>query len=396
MLKEEKFKVNSFFYYANLYRQKAVPDEEIEAINMTDEFWKEMENEIRNDELPNININAKVRMAKSTTGIEVAKQLYNKMVEIKRLKGKEPFGIKNIARDQQEYCRMMSNPDVNWTVILTDEINELEETGENVTAERALNSVFSNVQAGRYVYRVSCSPASVTDPNADVFLEIIGVDRKRKITHCHLYYRMLKGGDQYMQLLGYVEINVGDLIKEWLKIKEDFFKNDTKKDQEITKKIEKARKKDFYVEYMCRKYEKMKLITEEGIMRPRELEYAEVIMETIVDLIALTRTNILTKDTIKSYILMKFRNHRIPTSIIGEELATQRANAVLSLYKLYFKLGKSIIDLEKKYEETGKQELREKVKVITNEWTAIDRAIKAQMEELNKMIEIKKKYEIQR
>ena len=41
----------------------------------------------------------------------------------KREKGK--FGIKNIARDQQEYSKIMRDPDIQNTVILTDEMNEL-------------------------------------------------------------------------------------------------------------------------------------------------------------------------------------------------------------------------------------------------------------------------------
>lgn len=206
-----KFKTNKFYFYANEYMSKATSDEDIASLDMTEEFWDEIEQEIEHDELVDININAKVRIGKSTTGIFIAKELFERMCKIKKLKGKKPFGMRNIARDQQEYSKKMRDPELSFDVIVTDEINELEETGENVTVEKALLNVFSDVQAGRYVHRVSCSPKGVADPNADVFLEIISVDKKRRITHAHLYYRMFRGGSEYMQLLGYVNFNVGTL-----------------------------------------------------------------------------------------------------------------------------------------------------------------------------------------
>ena len=177
-----KYETNRFYYYANIYRQKSTSDEELQGIDMTDEFWNEIEEEIKADELVDININAKVRIGKSTVGIHIGKKVFYLL--LKHAKRKEgSFGINNIARDEQEYSKMMRDPKTGFTVIVTDEINALDSTGENTTVEQALNSNWSNVQAGRYVHRICCSPKGVTDENADIFLEVIAVDKVNKITH---------------------------------------------------------------------------------------------------------------------------------------------------------------------------------------------------------------------
>jgi len=397
MNKEEKlrkqeqplFKTNRFFSLAEEYRIYGTSDVEIALIDMTDEFWKEIEIEIRDEELVDIQLNAKVRMSKSSTGIYIGKRLFELMIKHKKREGGK-FGINNIARDQQEYSRIMRNPLSRNTVIVTDEMNELEQTGENVTIEKALNNVFSNVQAGRYVHRVCCSPRETIDVNADVFLEVISVDRRKKITHCYLYYNVFKGGQTYKQLLGHVNFYLGDLIKNWLKIKNLFNKeNKTESDKN---KIEEMRKKDFYVEYMIRKYEKMELITKEGILRPRLLEYANVILNVEEKLRELAKLNVLVKDTVKNYIKMYCRKGGIPTSIIGEELMTQEVIGILSLWKNLNKINKDIKRLIEK-ENFGKED-KEKVQIMKDISIELLNTIHAQLEELRRYREINEKYQI--
>ena len=73
-------------------------------------------------------------------------------------------------------------------IILTDEQNELEKGGENATTEQQLRSVFSDVQAGRYIHRISVSPDEIIDGNSDIWVETIGIDEEKMITHCRVYY----------------------------------------------------------------------------------------------------------------------------------------------------------------------------------------------------------------
>lgn len=393
MKEKEKFETNIFYYYANLYMDKATSDEEIRCIDITEEFWKEIEHELKNGELVDININAKVRMSKSTTGIYIGKMITEIMKRLKLKEKETKFTMANIARDQQEYSKIMRNKETKNTVIVTDEINELEETGENTTVERALNNVFSNVQAGRYVHRVSCSPKGTSDPNADIFLEIISVDRKKYITHCHLYYKMFKGGSEYMQLLGYVNFNVRDLIYKWETIyKKIYFKKKRTEEEKAT--LEKAKKEDLYTEYITKKYEKMELITEEGILRPRLLDYAEVILKIEKKLRPLTKMNILNKNTIKNYVRMMCRKEKIPTSIVGEELMTQEIEGILSLWKSYHGIIKEIMRNKEKMERNAIdiESYKTKDETLRNMRDEIAETISAQEQEMERYMEINKKY----
>ena len=132
--KEGAYKTNKFYFYAQKYAENLTRDSEIRNLDMTSEFWKEIEAEIKNDELVNININAKVRMSKSTSGIAIGAQIFNLLKKHKKRKDGE-YGINNIARDEQEYSKLMRDPNTAFTVIVTDEINEMENTGENVTLQ---------------------------------------------------------------------------------------------------------------------------------------------------------------------------------------------------------------------------------------------------------------------
>jgi len=60
MEKKEKLKTSTFYHYAEEYRKHITEEEEIEKINMTKEFWKELQATIKAGELINININGQV------------------------------------------------------------------------------------------------------------------------------------------------------------------------------------------------------------------------------------------------------------------------------------------------------------------------------------------------
>ena len=389
---DESFLTNKFYYYAREYAENLTKDHEIRNINMTEEFWDEIEKEITNDELVNININAKVRMSKSTTGIYIGSEVFKLLLKHKKREGGK-YGIYNIARDEQEYSKMMRDPNTAYTVIVTDEINQLEGTGENVTVERALNNVFSNIHAARYVHRVSCSPKDTADPNADIFLEVISVDRVKKITHAHLYYNMFKAGEEYLQLLGYVNFDVSGLIGVWdEKVKKHFLKE--KKSSYDNRIVKQYRKEDFYTEYMCRKYEEMDLITGEGILRPRMLDYADVVLKVIDRLRPLTRINILNKPTIRNFVKKFCRENKIPTSIVGEELMTQEVEGVLNLWKSYFKITKQEQALKKNKSKMDSWQYNSELKLIQDISKELMETIQAQIEELEMYNKVKKKYEL--
>ena len=150
--------------------------------------------------------------------------------------------------------------------------------------------------------------------------------------------------------------------------------------------IERWRKKDYYVEYMVRKYEKMELITKEGILRPRLLDYAEIILAVEEKLRSITRLgNVLNRATIKNYVKMYTRREKIPTSIVGEELMTQEVDGILSLWKSYFKLCGDFQRLDR-MRDSGKIDqmaYQSRADIIQQTLKDLMDAIQSQLEELN-------------
>lgn len=390
---KHKFKVNQFYILAQQYADEVTSDEDIRKIDMTETFWDEMTKMIQNKEIIINQINAKVRMSKSTTGIHLAQELYHILIKELKLSHMPSFGIHNIARDEEEYAQLMKNPEVQYTFIVTDEINELGKTGINSTVEEAMLRDFSNIHASRYVHRINCSPKGIADPNTDVFLEIIGVDRENMITHTHLYYKMFKGGQEYMQLLGYVNFNLKPLINTWItKVAPHFMKPQrTEEDEKI---IQKYRKKDFYTEYMIRKHEKQELLTKERIMRPKVLRYAKVLYEGTEALKPLAKLNIITEGTIMAQVRTKCEEHKIETSIIGEKFMAEEIKSMLILWRDLYKTKNKIKEVQAKV-LTGKLTPHEGQQLQTGYEASIhilQEAIEQQNKELEKYIHINERF----
>lgn len=382
--KNTPLRTSELYKQAETYRKYPVDEAEIEKINMTEILEREENIMIEKGEIIKQQINAKMRLGKSTMAIARAKRIYEHMQKTGKTKDQRPFGMKNICRDEIEHSKRMRLPETTQTILIVDEANALENTGENVTAEQALKEVFSNVQAGRYVHQIDCTPKGIMDDNSDIILSIIATDKEQRITRAKLYYRYHEGESNYIQLLGYVDTYVGNIIHNWIQYIEPIILKEPKTPQEQAT-IKKYQKKDFYVEYMIKKYEKMELITKEGIFRPRMLDYAEAIIKVINQLKNLTKIpRILSKDIVKNYIKIEFRNAKIPTSIIGMELATNETNGILELYKSYYKTIKDLNDT-KNLTTIKKIELE-------NIRDNILQAINIQLAELEKYSEINKKY----
>lgn len=385
-------KTNTFYHLAEKYRKLVTVEEEIEKVDMTETFYRELEYMISHGEIIIININGKMRTGKSTEAIQIGKTIYDLLIKYKQRPTNTSFNINNIMRNQQEYSKLMRDAETQYTVIVVDEWDDLEEGGENSSAESALNRVFSNVQAARYVHKVACSPKETSDPNADILLSIIAPDRKNMITRNKLYYRYYEGGIERIQLLGYVDINVKDVIYNWeKKVKKVYYK--PKRTPEEEEFIKNQIKEDWYVEYVVRKTEKMELITKEGIMRPRMLDYAEVIYKTIQELKPLASLqNTLNPNIIRNYIKMNMRKAKIPVSIIGEDLSTREASGTLDLYKSLHKINKDIDrHISKAQSNPTKTEI-ETINTLKDVRTEIVKAINVQLEELKKYTSINKKY----
>lgn len=385
------FEINSLRKRAEKYASETKTSEDIFKEDITLLVEQEIRYQVRHGEIVIIEVKGKPRTGKSTVGLVIAEEWIDDELKKSGKKKKElAFGMRNVARDEQEYSEKMKDGSLSNDVILTDEQNELEKGGENATTEQQLKSVFSDVQAGRYVHRVSVSPEQVIDDNSDIWIETVGVNRESMITHCRVYYRINNAQTKYWQPIGYINVSVKRLILNWeTKVKKIFLKNEKTKKEELF--IAEESKKDFYVLYMIKKYQKMELITRYNILRPRDLPFAIVILEVIEDLKLLTEYMTLDTDLIKNYVEMGIRKHNLVASIIGKKLVTDRASGVLKVYRSYYKAKKQeITEIIKAKEE------EEKIKEIKKRYNSIyetfDKVITKQKEEFELYVAVHKEY----
>lgn len=385
------YKVSAFYHMAEKYRHKPTEADKIEILDITEIFLQELEEMIKNEELINININGQVRKGKSTAGIAIGQIIWNILQRNKKQSTNRQFGTNNIARDQIEYTRFMQNEDNRNTVIVVDESNALEKGGENVTVENQLRQVFSDVQAARYCHVIWCSPKDVLDDNSDIMLSVIAIDKKSKETICKLYYRYYEGGEEHIYVLGHVRIYVGHLLINWEEIREDYVKG------RRIKEVKEIAKRDFYVDYMIKKYQKMELLTKHGIFRARKLDYAPIILEIAQELIPLTRiTNINMRDVIKTELIEKSKRHKIPFSIVGEEWITRDIHGYLQSWKAFYQLRNKETALETKFNNPkykGNREiLEEQLEDVKAMKHKVQRTIDRQLSTFKQLAKLQRDY----
>jgi len=391
-----------------------------QVIDQTIPFLKELKKMIFNGEIIHINVNGTVRSGKSTMIIKLGQIVIGLVNEYNKTNKK--FGIRNIARDQQEYSQKLRDHMLSNTVIVVDEWNALEEGGENSTIEKQLLINVNDVQAVRYIHTISASPTNEMNSNSEIYLEVIPLDKTGgtiRPVRSLLYYNLYRGGQRYKILLGYVDINVEELIRNWLKIKKRFYKSNEEdyteeeirkmkkengkffenlmKTEEDIKIIESGRKKDFYIEYMIRKSQKIDLLNKEGIFRSRDLEYAVLRKRVIEKLRRLMKLGSLTRDIIGSYIMTEASRLKIPFTILGNEREISKTSSILSLWGSYFRTLSSLNGIKTRLLKTVnplvKEALLEKKEFQERALKDLQEGIEMQEEELDRLCKLKAKYD---
>ena len=391
--KEGKWSGNILQMYAENLARHPTNEEETAQVNMTPLYFKEIEREIANGEIVKQQINAKPRQAKSTEGIALAIWILNLVRKYYPKEcGDKQFSMSNIARDDQELAKMMRNPDLMFSIIMIDENNALEETGENATTEMAQKEVFSDVQAGRYVHNIYVCPEKVMDKNVDI--KLIIRNREKGLIHNYLYYKLPLVGWVF---LGYVDVDVSKLIENWeTRVKRRFYQYLKDKDENGRKFIEYWMKRDFYVEYQVKKYEKMELMNREGVLRPRELDYAYIVLEVIektkglVELMPLSQLRL----PVRSYVEMEFHREKIPSSMVGIQMTTERVLSVLTLISTKRSIKLKISDYWHKFNK-GKMsdnDYNKAVAELKKHEEEIDNLVIIQINELKRYKEVNEKY----
>lgn len=391
--RQEQLDMNRLMKKAIELSESPTSEEETAQEDMTEELDIELEEEIKRGEIVIIQINAKPRMGKSTVGQKYALKLFNWMKKYKQIESTRQFGMANIARDDQEFTKRMRDYKMVYNVLVTDEDNALEKTGENASVEEAQKNVFSNIQAGRYIHRVCCSPTGTIDPNADIRLEII--TRDKGVTYARLYYRLIRADTPMWILLGHVKVDVSDIIKVWeTKVKKRFFQWLRYRKEEDERFLQEWARKDWHVMYCVKKYEKMDLMNREGILRPRELDYADIMINVMNSLTNLAKIGILDRKIIRSYVESEFRKKKIPLSIVGASLTSDRVEGILNMYKNITRLKNYQIQLKKKF-ESGKIELptyQSQVRQLDESIAEMEKAVDIQVSELRRYKQINEKY----
>lgn len=286
-------------------------------------------------ESSNIDIISPTRDGKSTVGAAISQRQVTGMMKLGLTT--RPFGIFNIARTQYEFSKAMRNVELNNTVLMQDEFDDMDSTQANASVEDALLRHFAKIQAGRYVYGVKCSPSNIPNSYSNIILNIDQANKVERKTKCYVYYRLQQGATSTVQVIGHIIIDVNPVIKNWIDYGiEDRFYKEKKTDDDI-RFINKWRKEDWYVEYVCRKFEKMEMLNKMGIFVTRDLDYSDIYLECIKNLKGMTRLKgLVTPKKVKNQLKILFRKHLVPTSIIGDQIMTDKVDGTLSYWSDYY------------------------------------------------------------
>lgn len=394
--REHTWKGNILQTLAEEIVRYTIPLEEVIKINLSTKLLKEIAREIINKEIVKIQINGKPRLGKSTVAILLGLYIDKCLKEHSLKKESNKFGVKNIARDQNEFMKRMRNPELMYDIIITDESNSSENTGENATVEEAQRKTVSDVQAVRYIHEINVCPEGTMDHNTDIKIEVRNKDNG--LEHTRIYYHLKSMSYYGWVLIGIADFDVRKLIANWLKV-EDRFNNYLLTKNETDKKfVEYWRTRDFYVEYMCRKHEKIELMKNHGINRPRDLDYAEI-RKAVVDKLKplaempIINMNRLTRNVNKR-LETEFKKRNMPLSILGRKEDVDRIMGYLGDYRTLVEIRMSMADLLKKFraEKIEANEYNLAVTTLAKAKTEIEDEIKINEEELESLSKLNKRY----
>lgn len=390
--KGHSWKGNLLQREAEILNMYPVEEKELLMLDRTDLLLEELDREIKNKEIIKMQINAKPRLAKSTIGIALGMWIYERLVKYypDLVYNKRGFDMENMARDEQEWSKKMRNPKRQFDIIVTDEKNKLEGGGENATTESSQREVFSDIQAGRYIHGIFICPYGEIDTNADIKLDIR--NKQKGLVNARLLYRLM--GE--WSLLGMVHFDVSELIENWQRVEKVFYKWQETDNAELKKKLDEVARKDFYVEYMIKKFEKMDLMNKEGVLRPRELDYAEIHLKVIEKLETLAKYTPINqiRNLIRTAVEEEFRDAHIPFSMLGLNQSIERVHGVLLLFKIkheWIKKQATYIDMQKKG-KIGQEEYEKIMDEIMKVIMETNNAIEKTKKQMLRYIEINKRY----
>lgn len=322
--KSMEIRVGRLRYRAMKYYESTIPEDEIRKEDITKELFLEIKDRIKNKNLINMQINGNVTTGKSTLGIYFVQHILTLL--------DKSLSIQNITGDQVEFLRVIKNPKITNTALLIDEWNELGETGLNSTTDKSLFQYYSDVQAQRYIHKVSCAPKEFVDPNSDIILDIVSADKVRKVTHFLISFRFSKAEGEVIQLIGRGTINVSEILTN-----------------------------EVYNKYRDKKFRKMELVYSHGIRDVREIEQADIIVRVWKEMKNLANLMVVDRGVISNYVDKVRREKSELLSLLSVEDIIRKIHGLMQLERTiattqirisaHIKQGKPTLEMEKALEQ---------------------------------------------
>ena len=200
---------------------------------MTELFVEEIRQRVEKGNLVNVQIRGEQTSGKSLVGFVIT-MFINSLL-------KKKTEIWQICPDQFDFLDRVKDMTIKNTCMLIDEWNELSTTGYNATTNQALLTQFNEVQAQRFIHKIACSPQKVVDQTSSIRLDVIDKNPKKKTTTCLVSYVLSRESIVFEQLVGHVEIDVRKGLNSKL-----------------------------WESYKKRKFERMNMLMEKGIMDSRQ------------------------------------------------------------------------------------------------------------------------------
>lgn len=293
----------------NYVRNNQMEEKEILKEDFTQKFYDEVINIYNFKELINIAVIGKVARGKSTVAIALCYWIRHNLLMKK-------MNVRHILDDQISYQRTIKDIKLNNECHVIDEDNRLSRTGVNSTMETTQLQSFSEIQAQRFLHRIYCSPSNIEDVETPIILEVISADKVQMFTRCKLYYRMNTPIGTITQVLGYVDIDVLEVIKQ-----------------------------EFYEQYRKMKFKKMDLMNAHGINDRRTMDFAEIILNAYNEWKEVAKYKRITESVINSIIKVEQVKKGFNLSLLAKDELKQDIYVLLSLvYSINTESTKKDID----------------------------------------------------
>lgn len=285
-------RLNTLEKLAGDYAEKNMDINDIKGQDITAVLFAVLESIIKNKELINVAIVGYQTRGKSALAAFL-------MWWVNEYLGIETT-INHIAGDEIEFTRKVMEKEASHVAIMTDEINQLNKTGYNSTTEEAIQQWYSEVCAQYYVHRFACSPLRISDETSQIVLTMLERREETQEAICEVHYRILRAGTSLLQYVGRAKICIAEILN-----------------------------KPWYKEYRQKKFKKMELVTRVGVRDIRELEWADVVLETYKELDPIAEYTSIKKDVILNVVGGKRRQLKQFHSIVLDQEIVARVNGLL-------------------------------------------------------------------